>query len=67
MSWSRQTTIWCDGCEKWDQAGGTVRQLRRDLKRRGWRYLGGGLNTDLCPECAKKVREVTCESTSRDH
>lgn len=50
MSISKQVTVWCDGCQEWVQAsGGTVKQLRKELQRRGWRLTRDG--RDFCEEC----------------
>jgi len=55
VSVTRQVTIWCDGCSKWEQDSKTASSLRKDLKKRGWtQVFHSGLTLDYCPECAKK-------------
>lgn len=59
MSYSRETTIWCDGdmggysCGHWTQAGGTAKAARAHAKSEGWTRTKDG--KDLCPTCAAKA------------
>lgn len=55
MSVTRQVTVWCDICSAWEQATGSVRRLRAELKEGGWTYHRG---KDFCPECSKKPKPL---------
>lgn len=54
MSYTRQVTVWCDDCGNWDLADKPLRELRAELKRKGWVHRG---RSDFCPSCAKKEKE----------
>ena len=56
MTWSRETTIWCDDCMTWEQrSGGKVASVRKELKALGWtsRREDGEVK-DWCPTCSAK-------------
>ena len=56
MAYTRQTTIWCDGCSRWHQESGTAHSVRKALRPSGWTHRG---RRDLCPECsAAAVRDA---------
>ena len=55
MTVSRQTTIWCDGCEVWEQYSGNATEVRATLKLHGWVYAN---RLDKCPKC-KTSSETT--------
>ena len=62
MSYTRETTIWCDGdmgggysCGQWTQAGGTAKAARAHAKSEGWTRTRDG--KDLCPKCSAKREE----------
>lgn len=54
MSVTKQITIGCENCAKWEQLGGSsVKTARKELKEQGWtskRVKGGVL--DYCPQCS---------------
>ena len=53
MTFSRETTVWCDSCGTWEQeADSSVRRVRRSLRKRGWRHTR---TEDFCPSCVKKL------------
>jgi hypothetical protein len=55
MTWSKQATIWCDGCPKWTGHGeAKVSRARARAAKTGWIYVGG---KDYCSECAKDLRD----------
>jgi hypothetical protein len=53
MSSSKETTIWCDRCHRWDRvSGGSVQSARATLRLEGWvRTREDGQLIDLCPVC----------------
>jgi len=55
VSYTKQTTIWCDECGQWDQISGTVEFARRRLRARGWTRARAedGTYGDYCPNCSK--------------
>jgi len=53
MSTSHQVTLWCDGCQTFDQASMSASQLRLDARKSGWTRLNG---KDLCPKCSEARR-----------
>ena len=69
MSLSHEVTIWCDGeveggiCGQWQQACGTAKALRRELRAKGWARrddtLGdeppGHARREDCPECGHEA------------
>lgn len=56
MSITKQVTVWCDCCGAWDQASMTTAELRRHLKKRGWKTAVEG-GRDYCPACANKKQQ----------
>lgn len=49
MSYTHEVTIWCDGgCGEW-HTGDSAGQMRKILRRQGWKSAAGG--RDLCPGC----------------
>lgn len=57
MSITRQVTVWCDECGRWEQASMTAAELRRQLHKMGW-YVGGRPGAkDVCPDCARRAAE----------
>jgi hypothetical protein len=65
VSYTRETTIWCDGadpdypddmsCCTWEQATGTAKDARERAKSKGWTRTKDG--KDLCPRCSKAAQE----------
>lgn len=53
MSITKQVTVWCDGCQQWDQSTMTAAAARKDLKKRGWSQRG---TNDYCPHCTEKMK-----------
>lgn len=56
MSFSKEVTIWCDSCSRWEmfnyaETGGTVPEARRLARRMGWRTADRAGRKDLCPAC----------------
>lgn len=59
MSFTKETTIWCDKCAHWEQKSKTTTKIaRRLLKRQGWKFVDG---KDYCPNCDPKS-EVSDEA-----
>ena len=60
MSTSKEVTLWCDApdCPRWTYGDvpstKSVRELRSNAKRRGWRYRDGN---DYCPEHARSLSD----------
>ena len=55
MSWTKQTTIWCDECGNWDQVpGSSVKVARFEVKRTGWIFTSSG--EDICPRCVERIK-----------
>lgn len=51
MTWSKDVTIWCDGCDKWARPGmRRVGPARDHLREIGWDC---GTDKDLCPSCSE--------------
>lgn len=55
MTWTRETTIFCDSCGNWERRIGTVKAVRRSLRAYGWRFV---LGRDICPLCVEALVEV---------
>ena len=51
MSISKQVTVWCDGCVRFEQMTGTVADARKELRTKCWKSEGG---KDYCPLCVAK-------------
>jgi len=55
---TRQTTVWCDGCQAWEQASSTSKTLRKELRARGWVCVRTSQGVcDYCPACL--IRRAT--------
>lgn len=48
MSFTRQVTICCDHCGKQYPKSITVKKLRKELSKYGWKHFG---RKDFCPTC----------------
>lgn len=53
MTATRQATIWCDGCGKHEQSEGTISEVRKFLREKGW-WQRSTHAQDLCPDCNNK-------------
>ena len=56
MSWTRETTIWCDdsNCGKWETAGGNVGYVEKLLFKIGWTKKGA---YHFCPKCSSRKKK----------
>ena len=62
MSYTKETTIWCDNvdldghyCSQWEQHSDSVNNVRKALKRLGWTTVRiNGEIKDYCPICSAK-------------
>ncbi|QCQ57474.1 hypothetical protein SEA_SUCHA_29 [Microbacterium phage Sucha] len=55
MTISREVTVWCDHpeCGNWEQSSSTAADLRRRLRKHGWKVgIRGG--RDYCRECVQE-------------
>ncbi len=54
MSWSKEITIWCDGCLKWDQIPGSrIKEAEREVIKAGWTKKG---KKHYCKDCSGNIR-----------
>jgi hypothetical protein len=65
MSLSHEVTIWCDNCITWEQRSGTAKDLRKELKARGWTSTSdSGVVSDYCPVCSAERRKASAEANT---
>lgn len=57
MSITRQNTVWCDGCNDWEQRSYSVKHIRMELKQKGW--ITARVDGKVCDFCSKCSKERT--------
>ena len=58
MSFTKQVTLWCDGCNEWMQVPGNLADARGEGKRLGWTSFREDDRTkDFCRLCSSKRRK----------
>lgn len=66
MSITREVTVWCDYCANWEQVSGhTIRQARKEMKRRGWTVMRRPVMEDICPNCSRDIAAGKREQEDR--
>lgn len=54
-SWTREYTVWCGMCVKWDQLSGyELSAAQREVRKIGWAYTKE--KGWLCPDCSKRFK-----------
>jgi hypothetical protein len=63
MSFSRETTAWCDRCGNWERVStGSIVNTKKLLRGRNWMFRK---NEALCPNCAENERTTNQKSEGK--